>query len=189
MRRRVMALLLGAAWAGSALAAPVQWTVASGGNDHWYEYVSGPLTWGNARSAALAASFNGLQGYLATLLSAAENTFAAGVAGGVLSWAGGSDQGVEGQWVWMDGPEAGQAFTFTNWNPDEPNNCCGGEDYLQTNFGASGVWNDDGGPGNGGQMNGYIIEYSVTSIPEPQTLALMLPTLLAAGYASRRRRT
>ena len=58
---------------GAAQAAPVQWTVASGGNGHWYEAISSPNTsWTAARAAAEARG-----GYLATITSAAENTFVA----------------------------------------------------------------------------------------------------------------
>jgi hypothetical protein len=133
-------------------------------------------------------TFNGMPGYLVTITSAEENRFAAGVANGILAWAGASDGGQEGNFVWADGPEAGQSVTFTNWNAGEPNDCCGGEDFLQVNFGGFGGWNDHGGPGNSGQVNGYIVEYSATtSVPTPGTLALVMPALFAAAWAARRR--
>jgi tRNA (Thr-GGU) A37 N-methylase len=74
-------------------------------------------------------TFNGLSGYLATVTSAAENAFVTNRAGiGLETWIGGSDEAVtrtvvapttdiagkEGQWRWVDGPEAGLIF----WRPD-----------------------------------------------------------------------
>ena len=96
------------------------------------------------------------------------------MAGGVLAWLGGSDGGAPvNQWSWRTGPELGQAFTFTNWNAGEPNNCCGGENFLQTNWGGTGLWNDHGGPGNPGQVNGYVIEFGGVAVPEPATFAML----------------
>lgn len=58
---------------GNSLHAASEWTIASGGNGHFYEAVevSGGITWTDAAAAANTAS-----GYLATILSSAENEFA-----------------------------------------------------------------------------------------------------------------
>ena len=178
----------------------MQWTVGSGGNGHWYAFINTAVDWHGARAAALASSHLGMQGYLATITSVAENSFvSAAVAGSILAWAGASDAAVEGQWRWIDGPEAGLLFWSGGvggtavgnaiWNGGEPNNVGGGEDYLQLNW-SSQRWNDHGGPGVGiGQRNAYVIEYSTVSmpVPEPMTLALVLSALLASGGLSRRR--
>lgn len=68
--------------------------------------------------------------------------------------------GDEGRWTWRAGTEAGQGLGYTNWAPGEPNNCCGGENSAHLNWQSSGEWNDHGGPGNPGQLNGYVIEYA-----------------------------
>src|ERR1035437_4592805 len=54
------------------LGGPIQWTVASGGNGHYYDVLSAPagITWDDASSGATA-----LGGYLATITSDEENSF------------------------------------------------------------------------------------------------------------------
>lgn len=194
MKTTFIAIALGTGLAGAALAAPVQWTSAMGGNDHWYEYVSTPMTWQASLTAAASSTHMGMQGYLATLTSAGENTFASTLAmsatGGPLqAWFGLTDEGAEGVYRWASGPEVGQIATFFSWTSGEPNDCCNGEDYVHTNWGGLGLWNDHGGPTTPTYAHGYLVEYSTrtTTVPEPMTLALVLPALLAAAYAGRRR--
>lgn len=62
--------------AAVAAAAPIQWSVSSGGNGHYYELVSSasaPLTWADANLAAQTRVFMGVNGYLASISSPAEN--------------------------------------------------------------------------------------------------------------------
>ena len=109
---------------------------------HYYIYCeSVGITWIQAKSAAENSSYYGLQGYLATILSAEENQIAAEQIGGA-GWIGASDQIVE-EWNWVTGPEAGTNFwngdftgnavngMYSNWNnnPEEPNQA-GDEDYA-----------------------------------------------------------
>lgn len=182
-RLAAAALLLAAG--AAAQAAPVLWS----GNGHYYEQISGSYNWNTARTAAAALSFNGMRGYLATITSAAENSFLAALAGTDV-WIGGSDTQEEGTWKWVDGPEAGQTFYvegaavqpgYSSWAPGEPNGFTG-ENSLQFYY-SRGIWNDH----NGAQtMLPYIVEYSPAAVPEPGTLAL-----LGAGGVSalaRRRR-
>lgn len=191
MRKLLATALLAAGLFGQAAQAdPVQWTIAAGGNDHWYEFIDVQVTWAEALAAAQAVTFNGMTGYLATVVDADENRFVATtVSEGTLAWLSGSDDGSEGNWTWRAGPEAGQALSFFNWNPGEPNNCCGGENFLQINWGGVGLWNDHGGPGNAGQVNGYVIEFSAApnSVPEPASLALVMTAGLAGIGVARRR--
>jgi hypothetical protein len=126
---------------GVAAAQPVQlrqWSVADGGNGHWHEYrqsisiFDGLYTFDAARSAALASTHLGLQGYLAKVTSAAEQEFIndfgflLGFGASGDAWLGASDAAVEGEWRWLDGPEAGQLISYTNRRPTQPVN---GSDY------------------------------------------------------------
>lgn len=190
MRKLLMTALLATGLIGQAAnAAPTLWSVGSGGNGHYYDFIDSNVSWDDAFKAAQAMSFMGQTGYLATITSAGENRFASvTVAGSVLAWLGASDAGSEGNFTWRDGPEVGQALTYTNWNPGEPNNCCGGENYLQTNFGVAMGWNDHGGPGNGGQINGFLVEFNApNNVPEPASLALVMAAALAGVGVARRR--
>ncbi|HRD98469.1 MAG TPA: lectin-like protein [Rubrivivax sp.] len=199
--------------AGALQAAPVQWTVASGGNDHWYEYVTNnnifaPIGFNAARSAALASTHLGQTGYLATITSAAEQTFIQssfpfllGFGATGTAWLGASDAAVEGDWRWLDGPEAGQQLGYTNWALGQPVNGTGTDHYdlmaLYINAvvqGAPVVYGWTSVPTNGGAL-GYIIEYGSAAnnpdpnpVPEPGGLLMAATALGLAGLQTRRRR-
>ncbi len=110
-------------------------------NGHFYAAIAGTYAnWQAASSTALASTFNGMSGYLATVTSASEVEVLSTL--GVGGWLGGSDAAKDGEWRWMAGPEAGQLFTFTNWAAGEPNNFfAGGENSLEMKAN-TGVWND-----------------------------------------------
>ena len=90
-------------------------------NSHYYAVVtaSPTLSWSQAKDTAAAMSFNGQQGYLATVTTQGEwdfirTTVVTGTQDTV--WVGGSDAAVEGQWRWVTGPEGqtnnGQGLLF-----------------------------------------------------------------------------
>jgi hypothetical protein len=116
-------------------------------NGHYYRVVDEVMSWDAAVTRAAADG-----GYLSTITSAAEQAFVAGtfVAGVTRPadsrpWLGGfsPDAADASSWHWMTGPEAGQAFQYTNWNPGEPN---GWPDEtagaLQLEPDANSLWND-----------------------------------------------
>ena len=148
---------------------------------HFYQYVASPgISWHAARDAAAGRSLYGLQGYLATITSASENSFVTAKLAG-RGWIGASDEAQEGVWRWVTGPEAGTHFSnqfkytyntcaaatapalpgqYANWGGGEPNDCGSwapgnhAEDYAH--FYTNGTWNDF--PSSAG-VDGYVVEY------------------------------
>jgi len=150
---------------------------------HYYQFVSSPgISWGNAKRAAEASNYYGLQGYLVTITNLEEAVFVGEQLGGT-GWIGGSDARKEPEWRWESGPEAGTQFwygresgsttTFAYWNNfKEPNNggeldLVGTEDYAyiaSPGDGQKGRWNDASLYGNSDPSSihyprGYIVEY------------------------------
>jgi len=138
-------------------------------NGHLYEFVAAQdISWEDARDAAAARTLGGLQGYLATITTQAENDFIQTKLEG-RGWLGGREVGGvnTGEWRWVTGPEAsledgsglqfwdgnigGSAIdgVYQNWREGEPNNFTGGgnteggEQFLHIRFDvAPGRWND-----------------------------------------------
>lgn len=168
-------------FAAVGYAVPIQWELSNGGNDHWYEAVTSAVDWQTALDLAESSTFNGMQGSLVTLTSEAESSWVWSNLGDVSGYfLGGSDESEEGVWQWT----TGEQWVYSNWNSGEPNNVpwllVTGEDGLQ--FASNGMWNDI--PVTGYYGGGYIIEYSLNSVPEPATfflLGLGLIGLVGAG--------
>ncbi len=146
---------------------------------HYYFYVSvAGITWTQARDAAAAQTYFGLQGYLATITVEEESQLAGEQSSGT-GWIGGSDLETEGTWKWVTGPETGVVFwqgnsngsapnnEFSFWNTNEPNNNLGNEDYAHItapSVGILGSWNDlsvtgDANPNSNFHPQGYIVEF------------------------------
>jgi hypothetical protein len=176
-----------------------------GGNDNWYELIptsifSG-IDYNSARSAALASTHMGMNGYLATITSAAEQTFIEqfgipiGFGGSGSVWLGATTLATPGTYRWADGPEAGQALTYTNWFPGHP---VPGWEYMALHRNViSGVVNGWISLTVGDGTFGYIVEYGDgildlqppppgAQVPEPSTYALIGVGLLGAALRLRR---
>ncbi|EIA09503.1 T9SS type B sorting domain-containing protein [Flavobacterium frigoris] len=142
---------------------------------HYYQYVPNlGITWTNAKIAAESLNYYGLQGYLATILTADEAIISGEQAAGA-GWIGGSDAEIEGIWKWVTGPVIdrvifwngtvnGSTPNFALWNTNEPNQS-ENEDYAHITapgVGIPGSWNDlsnTGEPSGNYQPKGYIVEY------------------------------
>lgn len=139
-------------------------------NGHLYKFISGSITALNARTAAGNQTAYGATGYLATITSQAENDFVAARLQGD-GWIGGSDEGTEGVWKWVTGPESGTTFwngasggsapegQYANWSSGEPNdwlNGSPGEDCIQFYI-TSTKWNDLNCTSN--SLSGYVVEF------------------------------
>ena len=126
-------------------------------NGHYYAIVlvQAETTWPQAKAAAEQSSHMGVQGHLATIDSLEENSFIVGLPNFVGAiWLGGSqstpNSAPDLDWAWV----TGEAWSFTNWNPGEPNDNGGVEEpYLEIL--TSGLWNDL----QDLLRQGYVVEY------------------------------
>lgn len=174
-------------------AAPIQWTLAEGGNGHSYEAVYNAAGWASINDARSAAAARG--GYLATVTSAAEHQW-------LLSQNlyGPYPEYGYGDWVWLGGYQdrsdptyaepsggwkwgTGEDWSFTSWGGTEPNNYLNIEDYLVALPG--GQWFDYWGGGTYG-IKAMLVEYD--AVPEPSGLLALAGSLGCAVPFIRRRR-
>jgi PEP-CTERM motif len=184
---------------------------------NYYEFVSAiQISHPDATTAASASTFFGVHGHLATITSAAENSFLSGLvslSGFSGAWLGGRGD-PSGFSRWITGPETGQIFSFygnpyggayANWGGIEPNNY-GDLGYAYMNVGTTytdsngsifhGQWADnncgDCIPNAGDPIKGYFVEYEsplvTTPVPEPETYAMLLAGLGLLGWHARRRK-
>lgn len=146
-----------------------QWTSGTGANNHWYlaVYVPGGIDWANARAGAQA-----LGGDLATITSAAENTFvfqriANPIFWRVVSnptrifgpWLGGFQPPGSaeplGGWTWV----SGEPWGYTRWANGEPNNYQGLQEdqlhYFTLGTTPNSLWNDLRGTS---LVPGFVVE-------------------------------
>ena len=189
----------------AAFAEPIEWTVASGGNGHFYEGVlfNADINWPQAK---IEAENRG--GYLATITSAAEGNFVvstvipsnsfwqpdprgAGFTDLFGPWIGGfqPDASPEpaGNWQWVTGESFGPSF----WAAGEPNNI-NNEMYLHF-YGKAGAkvntWNDYRNDNPQGVLNirSFVVEYTA-AVPEPSTYAAAALGIFGLAAFRRRRK-
>lgn len=186
------AVLAAALFGAPASALPVQWTVADGGNGHWYEFVREWVPYSTALADAASRVYDGLTGYLATITSAEENTFVRSVADTQNPWGSGttlllalSDSGNQGTWSWQAGPEFGDTASYTNWYAWEPASWPGADYALMD---GSGGWF----AGNQYYNATYVVEYGAAApapiVPLPASGVLLASLIGAAAVAGHRLR-
>lgn len=159
---------------------------------NFYRYVSATVTQAAAATAAAGQTLNGVGGHLVTITSAAENTYVRNLIS-AISWLGGTDATVEGEWRWTAGPESGQMFwlggiggsvqggLYANWASGQPDNS-GNEDGLTMQV--AGTWND----APVGSSLAYVIEWEGSSVLAglsngPYTMAENEPLNYVVGSA------
>lgn len=179
--------------AAAAHAAPVQWSAASGGNDHYYEFVTTATTWDSASADAQSRTYDGLTGHLLTLTSQEEKDFVnTSLLSGANTWLGAQRDGSSNAFIWAVGPEAGLVFydgglvggVYSSFWGGEPNGQFSGENHVEM-WGNN--WNDM--PGN--QARAYVVEYSAVTaapVPLPASGLMLVAGLGALGIGRRRRK-
>jgi len=143
---------LGATLITLAIGKPASAILFNSSTGHYYEFVPGGYTWTQAKALAENRSYKGLQGYLATITSGAEQNFIISRLGfsDWGGWIGASDAAADGIWKWVTGPEAGRVFWqngrelgYNNFHPGEPNELLNStEDYAHIWKHGGGTWND-----------------------------------------------
>lgn len=208
MRRASLLVLCVAGWLAvpqlraDLTVGPAQWTSAQGGDDHWYELVlpdssQSTYSWTQARQAADSMTYNGLQGYLATVTSQAENDFlganfashlfdngplniGVGPTNSTYAWIGLFAPTPTSDFQWV----TGEPVSYTNWAPSEPNSF--GTPFWQfTHYwtrdfgnGPTWTWNNEQNQGfelsqQNNDRTGFIVEFGggqdISAVPEPST--------------------
>ena len=154
-------------------------------NGHYYQYIDTPTAGNILFNGFNYGTYRGLQGYLSTVTSSAENS----LIGSLISvnpdawvYLGGTDSAVESEWKWIGGPEADIVFwrgytkvipgsavngAYTNWMTDHLDPVNGQfEHYLvarTSNFFANGnplyyeagAWADS----SANNAYGYVVEF------------------------------
>ncbi len=141
---------------------------------HWYESVGvvGGITWADAKAAAESRSYQGRQGYLATLTTAEENQWLGAnlplakqgkyLLGGFQP--AGSPEPAGG-WRWV----TDEPMNYIHWDQGEPNNVLTAEEVLA--LATTGRWND----ARGSDLHpGYVVEYGLTP-PTAQLITFAPP--------------
>ena len=146
-------------------------------NGHQYTLLSSTDSWIDSEAFAVSQG-----GHLVAVNDGSEMNFLNSTFGANNLWLGleRTGPGVS-DFIWSNG----DALTFTNWAPSEPNNAGGSENYVHT-YANWGAWNDlSEGNGYAGAKFGVL---EMVDIPEPGEIALMFAGLGMMGLVLRRRK-
>ncbi len=199
-----VSVILALGLSAPAIAAPVQWTTADGGNNHWYELVStdrGKIKWSAADSLAQSSTHLGQTGYLATITSRDEQKFlnvlnAAFAASSpshsgkfVRSWLGGADTTTEGTWEWATGEGP---FGYSKWSKKANIRGAATKDYL-AGWWRGRKWKDCRNNKRNCDIFTYVVEYDnvgqrISPVPLPASLPMIAGGLGMMAFFGRRRK-
>jgi len=149
---------------------------------HYEIIAANNISWTTANAAAGAATYQGVNGHLATITSAAEDLFIESLRLSAElaipeTWVGGLTESesecspVPGcGWMWIndEGPISTPQVptpSYSNWLTNEPNNAGGSEKHLAVGLFNQYGWNDEG---NLGLIGGYVIEYDTPTPVDPE---------------------
>ena len=110
----------------------------------------------DAKNSTIVTSGGTLTGYLTNITSLEEMAFIQSKGFRSDAWIGLSDATNEGQWRWLDGPEAGTLSTYFKWGAGEPKNSSQ-LDYVRIQPGYTWIVPADGRDRN------YLIEYNAAA--------------------------
>jgi hypothetical protein len=129
---------------------PVQWRTEDGGNGHWYRRVNpnSNLTWTQAETLCEL-----IGAHLATVPAASESAFVHLIVGQSEVYLGGlqppNSCEPNCEWQWL----TGEPWSYTNWNPGEPNNSNAEQNFLRTY--PNGSWDD--------VQDGYAFPFAIAA--------------------------
>jgi len=122
----------------------------------------------NAANNQIVTSGGTLTGYLTNITSAEEMAFIQSKGLRSSAWIGLSDEAGEGQWKWLDGPEAGLLSTYFNWGTPPAVNTSENYVILKDNY----TWDDIGST----RSNNYLVEYNASANSTLLRRELSLPS-------------
>lgn len=144
---------------------------------HGYYTSNNNYLWPVARDIANYVGGNNVNGHLATIADAAENTFVMNHAKNLFApWIGLYNTGKVGRFRWV----TSETFSYSNWAPGEPNNFGGdaknvAEPYGQM-YSANGTWND-----GANVSEPFVAEFEKALIHYKQIAGPTIGTMQAPG--------